>query len=77
MSATSPAANPRDFSSCAAASRDDERKLVDAAVHGVGLEGLALHRDPFRDPPGVVLGYGNLAEPAIERAVRLIAQSVD
>jgi hypothetical protein len=77
MSATSPAANPRDFRAALLRPEMNERKLVDAAAHGVGLEGLALHRDAFRDPPGVVLGYGNLAEPAIERAVRLIAQSVD
>jgi GntR family transcriptional regulator/MocR family aminotransferase len=56
----------------------NERRLLDAAAtHGVSLEGLALHRFDPGGPPGLVLGYGNLAEPAIERGVRLIAEAVD
>jgi hypothetical protein len=40
---------------------------------GVGLEGLSLHSYTGRSRPGVVLGHGYLAEPAIERGVQLLA----
>ena len=42
---------------------------------GVGLEGLALHRFAHGGPPGLVLGYGNLSEPAIEQGVRLLGEA--
>jgi GntR family transcriptional regulator/MocR family aminotransferase len=52
----------------------DESALTDrAAAHGVGLEGLSLHRYEPHGPAGLVLGYGALAEPALERAVELLA----
>jgi GntR family transcriptional regulator/MocR family aminotransferase len=50
--------------------------LANAAARGVGIEGLALHRFRHGGPPGIVLGYGNLAEPAIEHGTRLIAQAL-
>jgi GntR family transcriptional regulator/MocR family aminotransferase len=54
----------------------DEPALVRAAAgRGVGVEGLALHRFTPGGPPGLVLGYGNLSEPAIEQGVRLLGES--
>ncbi len=38
-------------------------------------EGLALHRFTPGGPPGLVLGFGNLSEPAIEQGVRLLAEA--
>jgi len=49
--------------------------LAAAAARGVGVEGLALHRFRPGGPPGLVLGYGNLAEPAIEQGVRLLGEA--
>jgi GntR family transcriptional regulator/MocR family aminotransferase len=46
-----------------------------ASERGVGAEGLALHRFAAEGPPGVLLGYGNLAEPAIEQGVRLLGEA--
>jgi GntR family transcriptional regulator/MocR family aminotransferase len=55
----------------------DEHTLVTAAAsRGVGLEGLALHCYTGASPPGVVLGFGSVAEPAIDQGVRLIAAAV-
>lgn len=54
----------------------DEAALVAAAgARGVGVEGLALHRFESDGPPGLVLGFGNMAEPAIEHGVRLLAEA--
>ncbi len=58
------------------ASVDEVALLTVAGERGVGMEGLALHRFAHGGPPGVLLGYGNLAEPAIEQGVRLIAQAL-
>jgi GntR family transcriptional regulator / MocR family aminotransferase len=55
---------------------DEAALLAAAAERGVGMEGLAWHRFAHGGPPGAVLGYGNLSEPAIEQGVRLIAQSL-
>jgi GntR family transcriptional regulator/MocR family aminotransferase len=55
---------------------DEPALLTAAAERGVGMDGLAWHRFTHGGPPGVVLGYGNLSEPAIEQGVRLIAQSL-
>jgi len=55
---------------------DEPTLLAAAAERGVGMEGLAWHRFTHGGPPGVVLGYGNLSEPAIEQGVRLIAQAL-
>jgi GntR family transcriptional regulator/MocR family aminotransferase len=55
---------------------DEPALLAAAAVRGVGMEGLSWHRFAHGGAPGVLLGYGNLAEPAIEQGVRLIAQAL-
>jgi GntR family transcriptional regulator / MocR family aminotransferase len=48
--------------------------LAAAGERGVGMEGLGLHRFSHGGPPGLVLGYGNLSEPAIEHGVRTIGE---
>jgi GntR family transcriptional regulator / MocR family aminotransferase len=54
----------------------DEAAFVHAAAAlGVGVEGLSLHRFVPAGPPGVLLGYANLAEPAINQGVRLLGQA--
>jgi len=50
--------------------------LASAGERGVGAEGLSLHRFTPGGPPGLVLGYGNLAEPAIEQGVRLLGEAL-
>jgi GntR family transcriptional regulator/MocR family aminotransferase len=55
---------------------DEPALLAAAAGRGVGLEGLALHRFRPGGPPGLVLGFANLPEPAIEQSVRLIAEAL-
>ena len=54
----------------------DEGALVRAAQsRGVGLDSLAAHSArPGR--PGVILGYGRIAEPAIDRGVRALAAAI-
>jgi GntR family transcriptional regulator/MocR family aminotransferase len=55
----------------------DESALIAAAADaGVGIEGLSWHRFTHGGPPGVLLGYGNLSEPAIEQGVRLLADAL-
>ena len=54
---------------------DESLLLRVAGEHGVGVEGLSLHRFTPGGPPGLVLGYGNLAEPAIEQGVRLLGEA--
>lgn len=54
---------------------DESALLAAAAARGVGIEGLAWHRFAHSGPPGLLLGYGNLSEPAIEHGVRLLAQA--
>jgi GntR family transcriptional regulator / MocR family aminotransferase len=55
----------------------DEAALVAAAAaRGVGVEGLALHCFNPTGPPGLVLGFGCLSEPAIDRGVRLLAEAL-
>jgi len=56
----------------------DEPGLIAAAAdRGVALEGLALHRFKPGGPPGLVLGFGGLPEPAIEQGIRLVAEALD
>ncbi|HEY7950518.1 MAG TPA: PLP-dependent aminotransferase family protein [Solirubrobacterales bacterium] len=56
----------------------DEPGLIGAAAdRGVALEGLALHRFKAGGPPGLVLGFGGLPEPAIEQGIRLVAETLD
>ena len=50
--------------------------LARAEARGVGVEGLSLHRFTPGGPPGLVLGFGNLSEPAIEQGVRLLAEAL-
>jgi GntR family transcriptional regulator / MocR family aminotransferase len=54
---------------------DEPALLKSAAERGVGMEGLSWHRFTPGGPPGVLLGYGNLSEPAIEQGVRLLANA--
>ncbi len=54
----------------------DEHALVRAAaMRGVGIEGLSLHRYAPGGEPGLVLGYASSAEPAIENGVRLLGEA--
>jgi GntR family transcriptional regulator/MocR family aminotransferase len=54
----------------------DEPALVRAAAsRGVGVEGLSLHRFTPGGEPGLVIGYANLSEPAIEQGVRLLGEA--
>jgi GntR family transcriptional regulator/MocR family aminotransferase len=55
---------------------DEAALLGAAAMRGLGLEGLALHRFRPGGSPGLVLGFANLTEPAIEQSVRLIAEAL-
>ncbi|HEY3865007.1 MAG TPA: PLP-dependent aminotransferase family protein [Solirubrobacteraceae bacterium] len=55
---------------------DEPRLLRAAGERGVGAEGFALHRFAAGGPPGILLGYGNLAEPAIEQGVRLLGEAL-
>jgi len=55
---------------------DEAALAAAAAARGVGVEGLALHRFNPAGPPGLVLGFGCLSEPAIDRGVRLLAEAL-
>jgi GntR family transcriptional regulator/MocR family aminotransferase len=55
---------------------DEPALLAAAARHGVGIEGLSLHSYTGDCPPGLVLGHAHLAEPAIERGVRLLTDAL-
>jgi GntR family transcriptional regulator/MocR family aminotransferase len=53
---------------------DEAATVAAAAARGVALEGLAaFRRSPAPQPPALVLGYGNLAEPAIARGIAELA----
>ena len=54
----------------------DERAVLDAArSRGLGLSGISEHRiEP--GPPALLLGYGRIPEPAVEPAVRALADSL-
>lgn len=54
---------------------DESKLLRSARARGVGAEGLSLHSFTADGPPGVLLGYGNLSEPAIEQGVRLLGEA--
>jgi GntR family transcriptional regulator/MocR family aminotransferase len=55
----------------------DEAAVVSAAAkRGVGVEGLALHRFKPGGPPGLVLGFAAMPEPAIKQSVRLLADAL-
>jgi GntR family transcriptional regulator / MocR family aminotransferase len=55
---------------------DEPALLRAAAARGVGVEGLSWHRFAHGGRPGVLLGYGNLSEPAIEHGVRLLGEAL-
>jgi GntR family transcriptional regulator/MocR family aminotransferase len=55
---------------------DEPALLAAAAARGVGMEGLSWHRFKHGGAPGLLLGYGNLSEPAIAHGVRLIAEAL-
>src|SRR6478672_4200590 len=55
---------------------DEPALLAAAARRRIGLEGLSLHSYTGECPPGVVLGHAYLAEAAIGRGIRLLAQVV-
>jgi GntR family transcriptional regulator/MocR family aminotransferase len=56
----------------------DEAALVAAAARrGVGVEGLSLHRFGPAGPPGLVLGFACLSEPALEQGIRLLADALE
>jgi GntR family transcriptional regulator/MocR family aminotransferase len=55
---------------------DEAALIAAAAARGLGLEGLALHSFRPGSPPGLVLGFAGYPEPAIERSVRLLAESL-
>jgi GntR family transcriptional regulator / MocR family aminotransferase len=55
----------------------DEPAVVEAArARGVGLQGLGEHR-LLPGPPALLLGYGRIAEPAIEPGVSELAAAID
>ena len=56
---------------------DEPSLLAAAASHGVGIEGLSVHSYTGDCPPGLVLGHAHLAEPAIERGVRLLTDALE
>jgi GntR family transcriptional regulator / MocR family aminotransferase len=54
----------------------EESSAVEGArARGVGLQGLGEHR-LLPGPPALLLGYGRIAEPAIEPGVRALAAAV-
>ena len=57
---------------------DEEALVSAAAAAGVGVEALSWHRASpgGGDSPGLVLGYGNLSLPAIERGVGLLGRAL-
>jgi GntR family transcriptional regulator / MocR family aminotransferase len=54
---------------------DESALVAKAATLGVGVEGLALHSFAPGSTPGLVLGFGCLAEPEIERGIRLLGEA--
>jgi GntR family transcriptional regulator/MocR family aminotransferase len=55
---------------------DEPALLAAAARHGIGIEGLSLHCYGGNCSPGLVFGHAYLAEPAIERGVRLLREAL-
>jgi GntR family transcriptional regulator/MocR family aminotransferase len=50
--------------------------IAAAAERGVGVEGVSLHRFTAGGAPALVLGFGNLPEPAIDHGVRLLGEGL-
>jgi GntR family transcriptional regulator/MocR family aminotransferase len=57
------------------AGHDEAAVVENARARGLGLQGLAEHRI-VPGPPALLLGYGRIAEPAIESGVRELAAAV-
>ena len=55
---------------------DEAGVIAAAAARGVGVEGLGLHSYTGGGEPGLVMGFAGLAEPALDRAVRLLAEAI-
>jgi GntR family transcriptional regulator/MocR family aminotransferase len=55
---------------------DEEALISAAAARGVGMEGLSWHRLRGGGPPGLVLGFANLSEQAIERGVTEVGRAL-
>ena len=55
---------------------DEPTLLAAAARRGVGIEGMSLHSYTGACPPGLVFGHAAMAEPAIERGIRLLAAAL-
>ena len=55
---------------------NEEELLRAAAAAGVALQGLGALRVASAGPPGLVLGYAHLTEPAIARAVAALGEVV-
>lgn len=54
---------------------EESHVLRAGLIQGVSAEGLALHRFAADGEPGVLLGYGNLSEPAIEQGLKLLGEA--
>jgi GntR family transcriptional regulator/MocR family aminotransferase len=51
---------------------DEDALVRAAAAGGVGVEGLSAHAGGADGPPGLVIGFGNVAEAEIARGVRML-----
>ncbi len=59
------------------AGADEAATVRTAAQRGIALDGLASFvRGPSAPPPSLVLGYGNLPEPAIARGIAELARAL-
>jgi GntR family transcriptional regulator / MocR family aminotransferase len=54
---------------------DEQAVLSAAAARGIGAEGLSWHRIGDAAAAGLVLGFANLSEPAIERGIALLGEA--
>jgi len=50
--------------------------ITRAARRGVAVQGLEHHHYDHTGAPGLVLGYGNLAEPALRQGLKLLAHAL-
>jgi GntR family transcriptional regulator/MocR family aminotransferase len=55
---------------------DEPAILRAAAGAGIGVEGATASRISGTGPPGLLLGYANLSEPAIERGIERLAAAI-
>jgi GntR family transcriptional regulator/MocR family aminotransferase len=54
---------------------DEDALVAHATARGIGLDGVANHRS-LAHGPALILGYGRIAEPAIEPGVRELAKAL-